>query len=273
LPRPAHIRVRFHEPIDPRQYRGPSEAESIAAILVEWRRRVERSLRPGVKADDRLSSVYFTRAPRPRLHEISLACVVSAMLVWGGAPMSYQLIPVAYLLYLLLDRAILPQRRITKVLRNTSPLSLMLLLGPRLLSLAHLPPVPAGQALDAVLLGALLPYFYERSSVAMGFMRGLVLAASLEVGALVLAPTGLGPHVALPLFAAGFAFFNRTVLWAYASPLLALYALGATRFVGGREELLIHVAVGLVALLLVRVKPYHRRSSVARPESGLAPGG
>src|SRR5687767_6459398 len=46
LPRPAHIRVRFHLPIDPKAYRELAENEAIEAMLVEWRRRVDRSLQP-----------------------------------------------------------------------------------------------------------------------------------------------------------------------------------------------------------------------------------
>src|SRR5438874_438072 len=66
LPRPARIRVRFHPPIDPAAYRAMSEHEAIASILVEWRRRVERSLRPGSKADERIGRLWVTPAARPR---------------------------------------------------------------------------------------------------------------------------------------------------------------------------------------------------------------
>jgi 1-acyl-sn-glycerol-3-phosphate acyltransferase len=51
LPAPATIHVRYHEPIDPAAYRGLPEDEAVAAVLAELRRRVERTLLPGVKAD------------------------------------------------------------------------------------------------------------------------------------------------------------------------------------------------------------------------------
>jgi 1-acyl-sn-glycerol-3-phosphate acyltransferase len=259
LPRPAHIRVRFHQPIDPRQYQGMSEEAAIAAILVEWRRRVERSLKPGVKADARIGRIYVRPAPWPRLHELAIAAVSVAILAVGHAPWPYHLAPAAYVGYLLADALLLPQMRRFKWLRNTSPLVFILAVGPMLLTVLHAPDVPAGRALDAVLVGALLPYFYARSLVALGFVRGLVLAALLELAALWLAPSGLGPHVALPLYAAGYAVLNRTVLWRYAAPFLGLYGLGAARFMGGGSELLMHVAAGALACALTWIWPYHHQ--------------
>src|SRR6185503_9669552 len=63
LPKPARIRVRFHEPIDPTPYRSLPEAEALEGLLNELRRRVERSLLPGVKADLRTSVLYRTPPP------------------------------------------------------------------------------------------------------------------------------------------------------------------------------------------------------------------
>ena len=67
LPRPARIRVRFHAPIDPAPYRGLPEEEALPAMLAELRRRVDRSLLPGVKADLRMIVLYALPAPPPRV--------------------------------------------------------------------------------------------------------------------------------------------------------------------------------------------------------------
>jgi 1-acyl-sn-glycerol-3-phosphate acyltransferase len=69
LPKPARIRVRFHPPIDPRAYQDLPEEGAISALLAELRRRVERSLLPGVKADLRMNVLYRSPAPWPRPHE------------------------------------------------------------------------------------------------------------------------------------------------------------------------------------------------------------
>jgi hypothetical protein len=73
---------------------------------------------------------------------------------------------------------------------------------------------------------------------------------------MMLAPSGLGPHVALPLFAAGFAGSQRTVFWRYAVPFQALYALGATAYMGGQPRLWVHSAAGAAACLVSLMWPY-----------------
>ena len=256
LPRPAHIRVRFHPPIDPAPYRALPEEQALPAMLEELRRHVERSLLPGVKADLRIGVLYRLPAPRPRAHELILVSGSALLLLARTRSLASLLVPASYLLYLMLDRPLIPQRRLVKWLRNTSPLLLLLGFGPALLRTLGLPAVPAGRALAASLLGALAPYFYERSSTAVGFVRGLVAAACLELAALHLVPTGIGPHVALPVFAAAYAWEKRTVFWRYAAPVLAGYALVACGWMGGGMELLPHATAGLLAWVMTQVLPY-----------------
>jgi 1-acyl-sn-glycerol-3-phosphate acyltransferase len=69
LPKPARIRVRFHEPIDPAPFRALPEAEGIAGLLAELRLRVERTLMPGVRSDLRTTALYAKPAPWPRWRE------------------------------------------------------------------------------------------------------------------------------------------------------------------------------------------------------------
>jgi 1-acyl-sn-glycerol-3-phosphate acyltransferase len=274
LPRPARIRVRFHPAIDPRDYKDLAEEEAIASMLVEWRRRVDRTLRPGAKADGRISRLYLSPAPAPRPHELLLAVAASGFLLRAGSWI-YQVIPVDYFLYLLADWRLIPQRRLTKWLRNTSPLFYILVFGGHVMEAVGLPRVAAGRALAATMVAALLPYFYERTFVAVGFVRGVVFAALLDFAAQHVAPTPLGPHVALPLFAAGYAASRRTVFWTYSVPFLSLYALGATWFMGGREELTAHMAAGAVAWAMTQVRPYlpptGRESGPLASGEGLAP--
>jgi len=262
--------VRFHPPIDPAVYRELPEEEAVDAMMAEWRRRVERSLNPGVKADDRISRLYVRRSAPPRLYELVLAATVSAALFVRSGSWMYQVAPVAYALFLLADWTVIPQRRLVKWVRNTSPLLFLLTFGPAVLEALGRPAVPAGGALVATLVGALIPYFYERSAVALGFVRGLVAAGVLELAALHVAPTGLGPHVALPLFAAGYAASEKTVFWRYAMSYLALYAVAAAWYMGGRAELLPHAAAGLAAWALSALFPYRTRRRFGRPRSGPA---
>ena len=158
----------------------------------------------------------------------------------------------AYIGYLLADLLVIPQRRLTKRLRNASAvLFTFAYLGWALPSLG-LPRPVGGAALSAVLAGAAFPYLYEKGRTAVGFLRGLVMAALLETCALALAKTPLGPQLALPLYAAAFAWEERTVCWRYASPVLAAYALLVPLGLGGRAELIPHAIAGLAAWMVVR---------------------
>jgi hypothetical protein len=236
---------------------------------------VDRSLQPGAKADSRKVALYGSGAPWPRLHEVALPLVVSLVLLLRSGSLWYQVVPLAYLTYLFADATVIPQRRRVKWLRNISPLLFTLAFGPAVIDALKLPPVPAGTALAAALLGALLPYFYERALVSLRFVRGLALAAIFELAALLWAPSGLGPHVALPLYAAAFAGMQRTVFWRYSLPFLGGYTLFATWWMGGRPLLLIHGAAGALGLLLTHLVPYtlsREPRGALRPPEGLSAG-
>jgi 1-acyl-sn-glycerol-3-phosphate acyltransferase len=258
LPAPATIHVRYHDPIDPAPYRALGEEEATSALLAELRRRVERTLLPGVKADRKIEALYRTPAPWPRLFEAVPALGLALLVFWKTR--SFALIgpAYAYVGYLLLDLLALPQRRLTKWIRNGSAAAFMVVYGGWVMPKLGLPQPIGGQALLALLAGAGFPYLYERGHLALAFVRGLVAATLLELGALYLAPTPLGPHLALPLFAAAFAWEERTVFWRYAAPILAAYAIGIPLWLGGGAELLPHAIAGLLAWGLARYLPSGR---------------
>jgi 1-acyl-sn-glycerol-3-phosphate acyltransferase len=266
LPEPAKIHVRYHDPIDPLPYRSLPEEEATAALLAELRRRVERTLLPGVKADRRIEDLYRTSAPWPRLFEAVPALGLALLAFWKTRSFAVVWPAYAYVGYLLLDLLVVPQRRLTKWIRNGSAAGFVLAYGgwaPPKLGL----PAPVGSgALLALLGGASFPYLYERGRLAIAFVQGLVFAALLEIGALWLVPTPLGPHLALPLFAAAFAWEERTVFWRYSSPVLLAYALLVPWWLGGGPELLPHALAGLLAWGLVRFLPSGPGPGRAREE-------
>ena len=256
LPQPARITVRYHDPIDPTPYRHKPEGEAVDALLDELRRRVERSLLPGVKADLRISLLYRSPAPGPRLHEYGPAFALALIVFWKTRSLWSVAPAYAYIAYLMLDWLVIPQRRIVKWVRNASAVYFLLVYAHRaVLPALGLPETPAAGALLAVMSGAFFAYLYERGKVALGFVRGLVLTACLGVGALYLAPTGLGPHLSLTMFAAAYAWERRTVFWRYAVPLLFLYDLVVFRFLHGGMGVLPHVIAALVAWFFVRFIP------------------
>jgi len=267
LPAPARIRVRYHDPIDPGRYRALPEAEGVAALLAELRRRVERTLMPGVKADLRIETLYGAPAPWPRLFESVPAMGLALLVFWKTRSLAAVWPCYAYIGYLLADLLLIPQRRLVKWIRNGSAPAFTIVFGGSALPKLGLPLVPGWQALLAVLAGAAFPYLYERGRTSVAFVQGLVAAALLELGALRLAPTGLGPHLALPLYAAAFAWEERTVFWRYSAPILAVYALLVPPWLGGGIALLPHALAGLVAWILVRFLP----AAGPRPQSDEGP--
>jgi 1-acyl-sn-glycerol-3-phosphate acyltransferase len=256
LPRPARIAVRYHDPIDPAHYRALGAEEGIPALLAELRRRVERSLLPGVKADLRTELLYRSPAPGPRLHEYGPAFALALLVFWKTRSLWPVAPAYAYIAYLLLDQMVIPQRRLVKWVRNASAVFFLLLYAHRVaLPTLGLPAVPAAGALLAVLCGAFFAYLYERSRVTLGFIRGLVLAMVLGFGALYLAPTGIGPHLSLTVFATAYGWERRTVFWRYAAPLLLLYDVAVARWLDAGMEVLPHVVAGLLAWFFARFLP------------------
>jgi 1-acyl-sn-glycerol-3-phosphate acyltransferase len=264
LPRLARIKVRFHEAIDPAAFRGRDAEQGTEELLLELRRRVDRALLPGVKADLRISVLYRTPAPWPRMHE-TLPALGLGLVVFARTRSLVSVLPAyAYVLYLLADRFLLPQSRLVKWIRNGSPLLFLLGYGGVALRVLGCPAVAAPRALAAVVLGGALPYLYERSRVAIGFVQGWVAAALLELAAQRLAPGPLGAHTALPIYAAAFAWERQSVFWRYCAPALAAYAVLVPLWLGGSERLLPHATAGLVGWLVSRLFPY--RAPAPEPE-------
>ena len=263
LPGPAKIQVRYHDPIDPLPYRRLPEEEATEALLAELRRRVERTLMPGVKADRLIESLYRSPAPWPRLFEAVPALFLALLVFWKARSFAAVWPCYAYIGYLLLDLLVVPQRRLTKWIRNGSAAAFTIVYGGFVLPKLGLPAPVGSEALLAVLAGAAFPYLYERGRLSIAFLQGLVAAALLELGALHLGRSPLGPHVALPLFAAAFAWEERTVFWRYTAPILAAYAIFVPLWLGGTVELLPHAITGLVAWMLVRFLPRGGSGSTA----------
>ncbi len=252
LPGLATVRVRYHEPIDPAAYRALGTEEAIAALLAELRRRVERTLMPGVRADARIEALWRTSAAWPRLFEAGPALGLALLVFWKTRSFAAVWPCYAYIGYLLADLLLVPQWRLTKWVRNGSAAAFVLLYLGWALPRLSLPAVIGSRALAAVVAGAAFAYLYERGRVALAFVQGLVAAALLELGALHLAPTPLGPHLALPLYAAAFAWEERSVFWRYAVPLELAYAVLVPVWLGGGFTLLPHALAGLLAWIAVR---------------------
>lgn len=256
LPTPNRVRVRFHEPIDVAPYRGLPEDPAIEALLAEVRRRVDRSLLPGVKADLKKSVLYRMPSPWPRLYEVLVPMAAATAVFWRTRSLTAALPAYLYLAYLFVDHLLLPQSRPVKLVRNASPALFALGFAPVVLAALGAPPVLAPEALLAVCLGGLYPYLYEHGRTALGAVRGFVTAIVLEVAAQVLAPDPLGPHLALALFIAVYAWERRSVFWRWAVPFMAAYACFVPYLLRGGPPGPLHALPALLAWLSERLFPY-----------------
>jgi 1-acyl-sn-glycerol-3-phosphate acyltransferase len=272
LPKPARIRVRFHQPIDPTPYRSRPEQEALDELIAELRRRVERSLLPGVKADLRLNLLWRTPAPWPQLYESAPPLALALALFWKTKSLPLILPVYGYIAYLLLDHFLIPQRRLVKWLRTASPVLFAMGYSETVLKAFERPPLPAAAALAAITLGALFPYLYEHGQNVLGFVRGLVFVIYLELLVQFIAPLAPGPHLALPLFAAVFAWERRTVFWRYTATVLAVYCALLVREVGANAGVLMpHATAALVAWGATRLLalPLRTETPVEEPPPGL----
>jgi len=210
---------------------------------------------PRAKAARKIEELYRSDAPWPRLGEALPAFGLALLMVWKTRSFALVWPCYAYIGYLILDLVLVPQRKLTKWIRNGSAAAFTV--GYVLHVLPSLGrPAPLGRtALLALLAGAGLPYLHERGRIAHGFVQGLTLATLLALGAQYLFPSPLGLHVALPLFCAAYAWDERSVFWRCSTLVLGAYALFVPLWLGGRSELLPHAIAGLIAWALNRVLP------------------
>lgn len=271
LPRPARIRVRFHEPIDPTPYRALPEHEALPALLAELRRRVERSLLPGVKADLRTTVLHRMPAAWPYSYEVVPVAAAATLVFWKTQAFASVLPAYLFLAYLFLDRLLVPPSWLAKCVRAAALPLFAIAYLPVVLAALGLPEPAADTALLAVVAGGLFPYLYERSRNAQGACQGVVLAVALECAALAYAPTAAGAHAALPAFLAAYAWERRTVFFPYTVPVLAAYAAGVSLWLDPTPRMLVHLLTGLVAWGLLAVAPRRRRTQEAEtaPPAGL----
>jgi 1-acyl-sn-glycerol-3-phosphate acyltransferase len=271
LPRPARIRVRFHEPIDPAPYRALPEDEALPALLQELRQRVERSLLPGVKADLRKTVLHRLPAPWPYPYEVLPAVAAATLVFWKTQ--AFAAVAPAYLLlaYLFLDRFLVPPSWLAKCLRAGAPPAFAIAYLPVVLSALGLPEPASDASLAAIVAGGLFPYLYERTRNAQGACQGVVLAVALECVVLFYAPTAAGAHAALPAFLAAYAWERQTVFFPYAVLVLTCYAVGASLLLDPSPRMLLHALAGLVAWALLAIVPRRRRAAPveAAPPTGL----
>src|SRR5581483_9746173 len=185
LPKPAKIIVRFHEPI------ALDENESVARhddktyqreIMDRFAKTINRSLVPALRGADSLERWYHQPPSNIRSYEWAplLAAIISSFVahrhrVLGENWLAIWLLPIFYYAYLVLDLALFKQARITKWLRNSMPVWLILLWHYPLSRSLGVPPGEMNELLAPAVLAAFFAFFWEDYYTLQKFVRGLVV--------------------------------------------------------------------------------------------------
>lgn len=221
LPRPAKIIVRYHEPIrldvetvaarrDDRQYHT-EVMQQLAAII-------NRSLEPALRSAAQFERWYKQPPSHLRTYEFAPLLVAMSATVLslrrGSLVTEWPAVwlPVLiYYLYLITDLVAIRPSRLSKWLRNSMPVWLILIWHYPLSQVAH---VPAGQLngiLASAVLAAFFLYFYEDYLTMQKFVRGLCGVYYFSLLLLLKWPVPMGRYVAGLLFIMIFSVWYRVI--------------------------------------------------------------
>ncbi len=226
LPLPRKITVKYHPPLQPRvraAWTAETELEAARALTEELRQAIERRLVPALKVGAKRAERYRRPACALRSYEyIPLWVWLGSVGLFGvaGAPTW----PTAlYLAYVLLDIWVLPQRRLTKVLRDLA-LPVWLAAGYPWAVTAFVEVDAQGAFLDAKawllgLVGAsiVFPFHWTSYYATQRFLRGLAVGYPVVWWLEMLRPErlGYGPHVLWLSFTVAYAVGVRHLHWAW----------------------------------------------------------
>lgn len=222
LPKPAKIIVRFHHPLqlDEEERRERAHDRNYHSGIMETvAHRINRSLGPSLRGAESIEKWYQEPPSNIRTYEWApLIALVVALIVafkrgtlaahWPGIVLP----PLGCYLYLIADLTVIRQARLSKWLRNSMPVWLILIW--------HLL-LTAGLALDSgernlmlVVTGltVFFSFFYEDYFKLQKFVRGIVVGYYFSLLLMVGWPHPLGVFTGILSFIIIFAFWHRVIL-------------------------------------------------------------
>lgn len=222
LPKPARIVVRFHHPLrlDEEERRERAHDRNYHSGIMETvASRINRSLGPSLRGDESIEKWYQEPPSNIRTYEWApLIALVVALIVafrrgtlaghWPGIVLP----PLAYYLYLLADLTVIRQARLSKWLRNSMPVWLILIW--HLLLTAGLALGTGERNLMLVVTGltVFFSFFYEDYFKLQKFVRGIVVGYYFSLLLMVGWPHPLGVFTGILSFIIIFAFWHRITL-------------------------------------------------------------
>lgn len=266
LPLPRKITVKYHPPIYPPCSAGETPAEDqvpelARALTEQLRQTIERRLLPALKVGAKRAELHRRPAWALRSYEYFPLWVCVLGLGLGGWRWSLMLPTLAYFAYILLDIWALPQRRLTKVLRD---LALPVWLGAIYPWAVAVCIAPARQAafldtkswiLGLMVASLLFPFHWTSYYDTQRFLRGLALGYLVFWWLEVIRPEGAG--LGLPVLwlssVIAYAVFVRHLHW-------PLVTVGSVAYLGlfwwfsperWPDEMLYYAAAGVAVSVYV----------------------
>jgi 1-acyl-sn-glycerol-3-phosphate acyltransferase len=256
LPVLRKITVKYHPPIrlDPAELAARRDERAYHEEITERiRRTIERRLLPSLDADERKNRVFSAPASPVRGYELSPILAAFAGVALGG-PAWLVWLGLAHMAYLLADIWWVPQRRITKALRDLVTPAAAFWMGPELARVARLG-VPEWTTLAAVALGIGFAYNWANYYKAQRFARGALVAYFVAFALGIGVPYAYAPHLAFAAFAAVYSAAWRPLFWPFCASAAAAYAAGLLWATGGAalRAAAAHAALGALVALYVRL--------------------
>jgi 1-acyl-sn-glycerol-3-phosphate acyltransferase len=232
LPRSAKIVVRYHPPIlleEAERNGRQDDREYHRQVMERVATSINRSLTPAIRGAETIEQWYRQPPPHVRSYEWAplIAIVIASLVARSrGALSSYAspalIICGAYYLYLAADLTLIKPVRLSKWIRNSAPIWLILLWHFPLTRLLAVPSGDQNLLLVAAGLAAFFPFFYEDYYSLQKFVRGVVASYYFSLAIQLGLPHGLGTMIATLGMIAIFVFWYRVIYrWWIAGAMLA----------------------------------------------------
>jgi len=259
LPKPAKIVVRFHEPI------FLNEEERIARrddknyhreLMDRFARTVNKSLIPALRGAESVERWYHQPPSNIRSYEwapLIAAIITSAVAhrhrVFARNWTNIWLVPIFYYIYLILDLALFKQARITKWIRNSMPVWLILIWHYPLAQSLGVAAGDMNEMLALAVIAAFFAFFWEDYYTLQKFVRGLVVAYYFSLALLLRWPQSVGTFVAALTFILIFSLVYKTIYYPLTvCVMLLLIAVAIVLTDSFNRSLLVYPALSLLTL-------------------------
>ncbi|MGE0133077.1 MAG: lysophospholipid acyltransferase family protein [Blastocatellales bacterium] len=263
LPRSAKIIVRYHEPIrlgEEERVANRENREFHQQVMRLVAASINRSLTPAIRGAESVERWYQQPPSHIRSYEWAplIATFIATLVAsrrgtLGAHWLGIILPPTIYYLYLIADLSLVKPARLSKWIRNSMPIWLILAWH---YPLTRAIVAPAGERNDLLLvatLAAFFPFFYEDYYSLQKFVRGVVASYYFSLALSLALPHGLGTLVAVLCFIAIFVLWYRVIYRKLiAAVMLASVASAVWLSDAPRTPLLLYSALSLATIVYLQ---------------------